>query len=381
MLFFAVFFTVYGLLHVYAFLKTRSAFSFDIKTGVPLIVFMVIMLFCPAIIRYCEEAGFEMLARILSYAGYLWMGFLILFISASFFIDIYRLSIYLAGLIFRHSLSFISPAAGLSFYISTLFALIISFYGYFEAKDIRTEHVIIKTSKIPEDTGTIKIVQISDVHLGLIIRKERLEKLMQEVKKAGPDILVSTGDLVDGQINRLEGLAEILSEIKPAHGKFAVTGNHEFYAGLDQALDFTKRAGFTVLRGTSTDAAGIINIAGVDDRAGKPYGLFTDIGENRLLSGLDHDKFTLLLKHRPLIDKNALGLFDLQLSGHTHKGQMFPFSLITKMYYTIDSGYVSLLRDSHLYISRGSGTWGPPIRFLSPPEVTVIELVHEDREQ
>ncbi|MCX5718823.1 MAG: metallophosphoesterase, partial [Nitrospirae bacterium] len=81
--------------------------------------------------------------------------------------------------------------------------------------------------------------------------------------------------------------------------------------------------------------------------------------------------------HRPIVDKDALGLFDLQLSGHVHKGQIFPFSLITRLYYryTTDSGKLRLLDNSYLYVSRGSGTWGPPIRFLSPPEVTVIELV------
>ena len=97
---------------------------------------------------------------------------------------------------------------------------------------------------------------------------------------------------------------------------------------------------------------------------------------------MPYDKFTILLKHRPVVDKNAHGLFDLQLSGHAHKGQIFPFSLLTWLYYrhTLHAGTLRLVDDSYLYVSRGAGTWGPPIRFLSPPEVTVIELVHEDRQ-
>ena len=102
--------------------------------------------------------------------------------------------------------------------------------------------------------------------------------------------------------------------------------------------------------------------------------------EAELLSGIANGKFTVLLKHRPRVDKSATGLFDLQLSGHVHKGQIFPFSLITALYYhPVQAGFAELPSNSYLYVSRGSGTWGPPLRFLSPPEVTVIDLVHEDK--
>ncbi len=189
--------------------------------------------------------------------------------------------------------------------------------------------------------------------------------------------MISTGDLVDGQINSMTGLARPFKEISPRYGKFAVTGNHEFYAGLAQAIKFTEKAGFTVLRGKGLTVGGIINIAGVDDKTGRQYGLFKDVPEKDLLSELPKDKFTLLLKHRPKIDKSSIGLFDIQISGHTHKGQIFPFSLITKFYFTLDNGKLELSENSFLYISRGSGTWGPPVRILSPPEVTVFEIVHE----
>ncbi len=377
-LFLVTFFLLYGLLHFYTFLKAKSAFSFSAQIRALLMVFMVIMLFTPLIVHYSERFGFEPFARSLSYVGYIWMGVLFLFVSASFFIDIYRLSVYLFGLISQRNLSAIIPSTRFSFFFPFLLAVTVSIYGYFEAKDIRTEHLIIKTSKIPKEIGRLRIMQISDVHLGLIVREEMLKRIIKEIKRSNPDILVSTGDLVDGQINKLEGLAKLLQEIKPIYGKFAITGNHEFYAGFDQAMDFTKKAGFSILRGEGLDIAGIINIAGVDDRAGKPYGLFKDISEKDLLSVLNRKKFTLLLKHRPHVDKHAFGLFDLQLSGHTHKGQIFPFNLITRLFYPSDAGLLSLLNNSHLYVSRGAGTWGPPIRFLSPPEVLLIELVNED---
>jgi predicted MPP superfamily phosphohydrolase len=306
------------------------------------------------------------------------MGLLLLFIPISFIIDLYRFIIYLINRRLRRGFFLFVPSAKISFFIPLVLSILIACYGYFEAKDIHIDRVIIKTHKIPEEVGKLKIVQVSDVHLGLIVREEKLKRIIKEIKAVNPDMLVSTGDLVDGQSDSLSGLAELLEEIHPKYGKFAITGNHEFIAGLNQSLDFTEKAGFTVLRGERLTVSGLINVVGVDDSMGKSYGLFRDVKEKELLSGLPHNKFTLLLKHRPLIDENTLGLFDLQLSGHTHKGQIFPYSLLTKIYYPADAGCLNLINNSFLYVNRGAGTWGPPIRFLSPPEVTVIELVYEN---
>ncbi len=371
------FFLIYGLMHLYALLKARSAFSLTYRLIIPLIFFMGVMIFAPIIVHYAENMEFEFLAMVISHTGYIWMGLLFLFISLSILIDIIKLTIYVTEFIFHAKLSAIIIPSKVSFYIPFLFSVLTAVYGNFEANNIRTEHVTIKTSKIPKEMSGFRIVQISDIHLGLIVREKRLKTILIEVKKAKPDILVSTGDLVDGQINKLKGLAELLGEINPQYGKFAISGNHEFYAGFKQAMDFTKEAGFTLLRGKSIVIADAINLSGIDDGAGKNHPMFNSISEIKLLSELDQKKFTVLLKHRPLLSDNALGLFDLQLSGHTHKGQIFPFSLITHLYYPNDSGFIDLSHNSKLYVSRGTGTWGPPIRFLSPPEVTVIELIRE----
>jgi hypothetical protein len=374
-LFLFTFFLIYASIHLYAYLKIKAAFVFGITTNILLITFMAIMVIAPIVIRLSEKQGLEFFARLMSYIGYTWMGLLFLFTSASIIIDIYHFLIYLSGLILRKDLITFIPSSKISFFIPLILSIFIAIYGSFEAKNIRTERIMIRSHKIPESIGRLRIVQISDVHLGLIVRKERLKKILKEVKAAEPDLLVSTGDLVDGQINGLPGLAELLREINPRYGKFAITGNHEFYAGLEQAMDFTEKAGFTILRSEGLTIARLFNIAGVDDPAGKNYGLFREVEEKELLSGLPTGKFTLFLKHRPLLDRNAIGLFDLQLSGHTHKGQIFPLGLITRLFYPADSGYLALQNNSHLYVSRGSGTWGPPIRFLSPPEVTMIEIL------
>jgi hypothetical protein len=203
--------------------------------------------------------------------------------------------------------------------------------------------------------------------------------MLAVVKRENPDLLVSTGDLVDGRLAQLPGLLEQFREIRPALGKVAVTGNHEFYVGLDGALAFTKGAGFDVLRGEVRDVGGVLTLVGVDDPAGRGFDLRgRSDGERDLMAGLSRDRFVLFLKHRPVIEEESLGLFDLQLSGHTHRGQIFPFNHVVDLYFSRSSGLHDL-GHSHIYVSRGSGTWGPPIRFLAPPEVTVIEIVNRKR--
>jgi predicted MPP superfamily phosphohydrolase len=376
-LFLLTFFSLYSLLHLYIFFKIKAAFTLGTMLIICLIVFMAVMVSSPVLVRIAESRGLEILARILSYVGFTWMGLLFFFFTASLCIDLYRLLISVLGLVLRTNLSPLSPSPHLTFFIPLLVSVAIVLYGSFEARAIRSEEVVIKSAKIPEAIGAFTIAQIADVHLGLIVREGRLHKILEEVKRADPDLLVSTGDLVDGQIDNLKGLAEQLRAVQPVHGKFGVTGNHEFYAGLDQAMRFSEQAGFTMLRGEAQEVAGFMTIVGVDDPTGKRFGLFRGPAEQALLAKVPQEHFTIILKHEPIIAKEAAGLFDLQLSGHTHKGQVFPFNYIVKIFYPLDAGLISLSNNALLYVSRGSGTWGPPIRFLSPPEVTIIRLVRE----
>lgn len=338
---------------------------------------MTLMVFAPVVIRVSERHGLELIARSLAYIGYTWMGLLFLFVSCVFVLDIYRLILKFGSMILQSDLSGLGLSPRHAVTISLILCIIIAIYGMFEAVGIRIERVKIKTHKIPEKIGRLKIVQISDVHLGLMVGEARLKRILKQVQLVNPDILVSTGDLVDGQTDDISDLKKMFVRVRTKYGKFAVTGNHEFYAGITRARHFMKNAGFTVLHGDGLTVSGLLNIVGVDDTAARRYGLGMGVSEKALLAQLPFEKFTLLLKHRPVVDKDALGLFDLQLSGHTHKGQIFPFNLITMLFYPARTGLNRLEKNAWLYVSRGSGTWGPPIRFMSPPEVAVIELIHE----
>lgn len=375
-LFLLTFFLIYGGIHLYLFAKIRAAFHFSTAANSGLIIFIILMVLAPVIVRMAERYGYEALARFMSYTGYIWMGVILIFFSASLLFDVYRFLIYISSLILHKDFSHLNVSPVIALVIPLLISFSINTYGYFEAKNIRLEQITISSPKIPESAGRIRIVQISDVHIGLIVRNARLQKIVEEVKKAEPDILVSTGDLVDGQLNNLEEPSALLRDIHARYGKFAITGNHEFYAGLGQALDFTRSAGFVVLRGEGVNVAGILNIAGLDDPTVMRFDHTRQISEKDMLSGLSRQHFTVLLKHQPNINGNATELFDLQLSGHTHGGQIFPFNLVTRRFFPFHAGHFTLSNHSHLYVSRGTGTWGPPIRFLAPPEITVIDLIH-----
>jgi predicted MPP superfamily phosphohydrolase len=379
-LFLVLFFLVYGTFNFYVFMKAKTALHPGKEAAVFLIFFFIAMIMSPFIVRWAEKSGLEALATVTAYIGYSWLGLVFLFVSVSLVLDVYRFLLYAAGLLIKKDLSAISLSARHAFFVPLCLSVSIAVHGFFEARQIHTEHILIRTSKLPEGLEKLRIAQISDVHLGLIVGEEKLGSILEEVEKAKPDMLVSTGDLVDADICGLKGFEDLLSTVKPKYGKFGVTGNHEFYAGLAQSLECTEKAGITILRGKAMTIEGLINIAGVDDPAGLRFGQSASVSEKTLLSTLPPAIFTLLLKHRPEVSKESLGLFDLQLSGHTHKGQIFPFSLITRLYYPVHAGLKVLPDGSRLYVSRGAGTWGPPIRFLSPPEVTVIDLIRDKKQ-
>jgi uncharacterized protein len=375
-LFLAIYLSLYSLLHLYVFFRVKAALGFGLRPGLLVGLFFLLMIFAPVIVRLSENAGHEIFARCMAYTGYFWMAILFLFFSVSILIDIYRLVIWLLGMIQSRDISGLAITPMTAFIIPLTIALSVAVYGYFEALNIRTEHITVETTKLPANIERFRIAQISDVHIGLIVRGDRLERMLQKIREADPDILVSTGDLLDGQINGTSELAGLFSNVKTRSGKYAVTGNHEYIAGIKSAMEFTKNAGFKMLRGESINVDNIVTLVGVDDSGSSASGENIITYEKSLLSPLPRDRFTVLLKHRPLVQPQSVGLFDLQLSGHTHKGQLFPFSIITHFYYAHQAGLLNF-DGGTLYISRGTGTWGPPIRFLSPPEVTVIDIVRK----
>jgi len=373
-LFLIVVFLIYGSAHGYALLKAKSALGFGWGTAAAIAPVLIAFTFAPLIIYFLGRHGMEGAARAISWVGYTWAGLLFFFLWTNLAVDALNLVLRLAGAISGKRASAYLLAGKGRFFGLVALCLVLGTYSFFETRDIGVERITIRTDKLPASTPRVRVAQISDVHLGLLVRNAKAEMIAEVIRRADPDILVSTGDLVDAEINHLDGLAEIFGKIRTPLGKYAVTGNHEFYAGIGQALSFTKRAGFSVLRGEAVTAGGLVRIAGVDDPAGAAFGAAPGRQEAEILAGNPDTMFTILLKHRPRVRDGSRARFDLQLSGHTHKGQIFPFRYVVERPYPYLSGLYPL-GGFFLYTSRGTGTWGPPMRFLSSPVVTVIDIV------
>lgn len=372
--FLLTFLSLYAGMHYYAFRKVSSAIPLSFVAVFTLVACMLVMILAPVLVRVFEREGLDTVAVPLAFTGYAWMGFLFLFCVIMLAVDAGRGLLWLGGYFFqRGPVVFVTDRQ--AFLFACIVSLGVSLYGYREAGAVRLEKVVLPTGKLPPSIKTFTIVQISDVHLGLIVKGQRLENIISKIKTAQPDLLVSTGDLVDGQTDGMTKLSAELGKIHPPFGKLAVTGNHEYYAGIENSMGFMRRAGFSVLQGDLRDVGGVIAVAGVNDPAGLRFGT-GKMNEESILGKVPQGRYVLLLKHRPVVAKQSVGLFDLQLSGHIHKGQIFPFGLVTHLFYPVKTGMSQIMHDCYLYVSRGTGTWGPPLRVLAPPEVTVIELVN-----
>jgi uncharacterized protein len=376
--FIITFLTVYGAMHVLVYHRIRVLLPDRWFVQGLAVVFLIVMATAPISTRLLERNGYELPARWMGHAGFYWMGFVFLAFTIVLLMGAYDAFSWGVNGLTHLGLPYLTGRLPALLMVLLVSALCV--HGFFEARHIRVERVQIETSKLPQGVNKIKIAQISDVHLGLIVRDDRLRIILDRVHSEAPDILVSTGDLVDGMIDHLPELSTAFERIQPPYGKYAVTGNHEVYAGLDRSEDFIRKSGFTLLRGEAKTINPLINIVGVDDpavRRSNPAQSSTTAQEVCLLSSVQNNLFTLLLRHRPEVPEETLGLFDLQLSGHTHRGQIFPFNFVVATQYPLLNGYYELAKNSKLYTSRGSGTWGPPIRVGAPPEVTIIELVRK----
>ncbi|MBA3017208.1 MAG: metallophosphoesterase [Proteobacteria bacterium] len=370
-IFISAFLSIYGGLHYYIYKKAIKILPLSKWVTIAFLGFMVV---APLLIRLLTNTGFTSIAVPLAWVGYIWMGFAFLFFSFSVVLDFYQLSVKAGGKLLGFDVSLITLSPFYSVFIAAILSLMATGCGFVAARQINVEWVHIPTIKINKMSEPFRIVQISDLHLGLLSNEKRLRRLVETIESIRPDVVVSTGDLIDMQLDHLDGLADLLLKLNPRFGKFAVTGNHEAYAGIDKGLIFTKRAGFKMLSYEGVKVGGVINIVGVDDPAVSIRLKMNPPAEEAVLQHYSEKEFTLLLKHRPTVIPASVQFFDLQLSGHTHGGQIFPFNLITKLVHPAKTGLSQVGHETWLYVNRGIGTWGPPIRFMAPPEMTVIEL-------
>jgi len=366
-------FLLYAAVHLYCFVRLRAVVSSHLvflRTVAGVFIFMVL---APFVVFFVDRAGIMWAARPLALAGYTWIAVILWLTMLTAAVDLWNLAVGLLGRRVRPFRRLRVPGRP-AFAAAALVVLCALCWGLWEAGAVRLVEVRMETKRLEPGSPPLRIVQLADLHLGLLLGQGKLRKVLDLVARAEPDLVVATGDTVDASFRGLGEEADMLVECRPPRGKFAVLGNHEYNAGVEQSLAFLRAAGFTVLRGESAPAGDGLIIAGVDDPAGSIWGEQVRADEDAALPPARGRPLTVLLKHRPTVSEGSPARFDLQLSGHTHGGQIFPFGLLGALQYHYAAGLYRLEGGSVLYVSRGAGTWGPPLRVFARPEVTLCIL-------
>lgn len=258
------------------------------------------------------------------------------------------------------------------FLLSLLLTFVLLGYGYYNYRHPETNVVNIALNKpLSDDRQPLKIVAISDVHLGNGTGKTALKKYVHMINEQKPDLILIGGDLIDNSVVPLytESMMEELSELKAPMGIYMIPGNHEYISGINESIEFIKKTPIHFLRDSVVTFPNGIQLIGRDDRSNH-----SRCSLRELMVNVDKNKPIILLDHQPygLADNEAVGI-DLQFSGHTHRGQVWPMSLVTDYIYEQSHGYRQW-GNSHIYVSSGLSLWGPPFRIGTESEMVVFQI-------
>ncbi len=275
-----------------------------------------------------------------------------------------------------------TPAlAGLGFVL--ILGLVV--YGSFNAKNPHVRHYDIQIDKAAGTLEQLHVVSVSDIHLGEINHNGTLTKMVEMINRLEPDLVLLPGDIIDEDVGPFikQNMTATFQQLGPKYGIYAVPGNHEYIGGsIKDAVYLLEQAGVKVLRDSFVKIDDSFYIVGREDSSHPQFDSEAQIRSlAEALVGVDHSLPLILLNHQPtqLNEAKAEGI-DLQLSGHTHRGQMFPINLITSRIFEIDWGYLQK-EDFQLIVSSGFGTWGPPIRVGNKPEIVDITITFKDQLQ
>lgn len=369
MLLFSIFLLIavplYGAMNGYVYYRITRAFPRPrgLKLALPPALF--ILFAAPFVGRLFDHDGHLWLARLINLTAYLWGAWVFWFCTAGLVLDLMAR--------FRRR----TRNARRELAIIVMVLVLATVWGLIEAAQPRIRSLTFVNSGMAPGDPPLTLVQVSDVHLSTFRGPKWSRALTDRIASLKPDIVVSTGDLIDSSLTNIGAQADDWAALRPPLGKYAIMGNHDYYTGLANAEAFHQRAGFRLLRGNGVEIGTNLVLFGVDDIAGRHMGApcFTD--ESALALSGASNRFTILLKHQPVIAPATINAYDLQLSGHTHGGQMFPFHALVRVLYPHINGLYQIGTRSRLFVSRGAGTWGPPFRLFAPPELTVITLKPE----
>jgi len=236
----------------------------------------------------------------------------------------------------------------------------------------RVKRVTVPLATLPRAAHGYRIAVVSDIHLGPVLGRAHTRRIVDAINATSPDLIAVVGDLVDGSVADLGPAAEPLARLQSRHGAFFVTGNHEYFSGADEWVDHVRELGLRPLQNERVEIGGGFDLAGVNDIAGESEGDGPDFV--KALGGRDRSRASVLLAHQPVVIHDAVehGV-DLQLSGHTHGGQLWPGNYLAELANPTVAG-LERYGDTQLYVTRGAGAWGPPVRVGASSDITVVQL-------
>lgn len=375
-IFLTIVLSIYTLVNWYIFVKTAPVFEIGNYIGLVLKIAFWIIIFAYPAGRILERIINSNLTTFFVKLGSFWLGAMLYLILMFLFIDILRgINHFLP---FTDYLNFKTNPEFRLFAVKTVYVLtvLVLIAGFINARTPRINHFSLKTGKSFGEIKKLRIVAVSDIHLGTLISNNRLNHLVEKINSQNPDVVLLVGDVFDEDIAPVvnNGMGKYFEQIKSKKGVFAVPGNHEYFGGVEQKLAYLKAHGVMVLRDSTILIDNICYVVGRDDRQSNYSTGKQRKSISELVASIDKTKPVVLLDHQPFkLNESVENGIDLQISGHTHNGQLWPFNYITQAIFELSSGYKKI-KSTNFIVSNGYGTWGPPIRLGSRPEILVIDL-------
>lgn len=343
------------------------------------LAFIIIVLFLASAFllgRTIERFSINIFSEILIWAGSIWMAFMVYFLLQLVLIDLFRLLNHFFGIFPEFLTQNIQRAKNITAIIVVSISTITVLFGFINTKILAQKNFEFSINKKAGKLNELNIAALSDIHLGTIIGRSHLSKIVEKVNETNPDIILIPGDIIDEDIGPVikNNVGEILTGLKAKYGVYAVTGNHEYIGGVSAAKKYLAEHNINLLNDEHILIDSSFYLIGREDLSIAQFTSQRRKPLSEIVENVDKTFPLILLDHQPFKLEQAVDNgIDLQLSGHTHHGQLYPFNYITNMVYELSWGYKKK-GNTHIYVSCGAGGWGPPIRTNSRPEIVNIKL-------
>jgi predicted MPP superfamily phosphohydrolase len=378
-IFITVFLAVYGLINYYIFARGLQAIPPGLQWRRAYIAAFLVLALSIVAGRLLERRWPSPVSETLVWMGSFWLGAIIYLFLAVLALDILRLANQILPFypvwIRQH---YSEVKQGLLLSVSSLVILVL-IAGYVNASIPRIRALTLRVPKKTDGLRSLTVAVASDIHLGTIIGRKRFNRVVERINALDADLVLLPGDIVDEDMGAVirENLGESLKSIRSKYGVVAITGNHEYIGGVDKACAYLADHGVTVLRDAILKVNGGVFLVGREDWSSNQFGGMRRKRLAELMAEVDKTRPIILLDHQPFhLEEAAANGADVQLSGHTHNGQLWPFNYVTAAVYELSWGY-KRVGQTHVIVSSGVGTWGPPARIGTRPEILHLTLTFD----